>query len=112
MSEVKANVTLDDIKAIVEQIVSRFHPEKVILFGSYAHGEPTADSDVDLLIVMETEENPLRTAGRIAATVDHPFAMDILVLRPAYLAESLAENALFETEVMAEGVVLYEAKNP
>jgi predicted nucleotidyltransferase len=92
MAQVATGVSLDDIKSIVLQIVSRFHPQKIILFGSYAYGEPTPDSDVDLLVVMETAENPLRTAGRISAAIDHPFPIDILVETPKYLAEALAER--------------------
>jgi len=112
MAQVATGVSLDDIKPIVEQIVSRFHPQKVILFGSHAYGAPTPDSDVDLLVVMETDENPLRTAGRVSAAIAHPFPIDILVETPSYFAEALAENDLFETKVMREGTVLYEAPNP
>lgn len=111
MAQIQTQVALDDIKAIVEQIVSRFHPEKVILFGSYAYGEPTPDSDVDLLVIMETEGNPLRTAGNISAAIDHPFPLDILVMTPSYFAESLAEKDIFETQVVTKGLVLYEAQN-
>ena len=107
----KSTVTLDDIQAIVDQIVAQFHPEKVILFGSHAYGEPTPDSDVDLFVVMETEGNPLHTAARISGEIDHPFAIDILVETPKYLAEALAEKDLFETEVMTKGVVLYETQD-
>jgi len=111
MAEVKADVTLDDIKAVAAQIVARFHPQKVILFGSYAYGEATPDSDVDLFVVMETEGNPLHTAARISGGIDHPFAIDIIVETPKYLAEALAEKDLFETEVMTKGVVLHEAQD-
>ena len=112
MAEVKADVTLDDIKAIAAQIAARFHPQKVILFGSHAYGEPTPDSDVDLLVIMETEGNPLHTAARISAAVDHPFALDILVETPTYFAEALAEQDIFETQVVNKGTVLYEEKQP
>jgi predicted nucleotidyltransferase len=40
------------IHAVAEQIAARFQPEKIILFGSYAYGQPKAESDVDLLVVM------------------------------------------------------------
>jgi hypothetical protein len=56
-------VDLGDIQKIVQQIVAHCHPQKVILFGSYARGTPTADSDVDLLVIMETEEPPLHAAA-------------------------------------------------
>jgi predicted nucleotidyltransferase len=40
------------IHAVAEQIAAKFQPEKIILFGSYAYGQPKAESDVDLLVVM------------------------------------------------------------
>ena len=43
------------IKEIKNRIVSEVHPEKIILFGSYAYGTPTKDSDVDLLVIMPSE---------------------------------------------------------
>jgi len=106
---IKTRATLKGIQQIVQQIVDRFHPRKVILFGSYARGTPTADSDVDLLVVMETDENPLHTAARISASIDHPFPLDILVFRPSELQASFERQGIFATEVMTNGVVLYEA---
>jgi predicted nucleotidyltransferase len=46
-------ISRDDIRAFVDQVVRRFHPTRIILFGSYAYGEPTPDSDVDLLVVIQ-----------------------------------------------------------
>ena len=100
---------LQDVQAVVGQIVARFHPQKVILFGSYADGSQTEDSDVDLLVVMEAAEQPLHAAARIAAAIDHPFPLDIVVWTPARLNESLERKGAFVTGVMEQGVVLYEA---
>jgi len=109
MTEIKNTVTLKDIREIVQQIVERFRPQKVILFGSYAQGKPSQDSDVDLLVVMETSEQTLHAAARISAAIDHPFPLDILVFRPSELKASLERKGVFATEVVAKGVVLYEA---
>lgn len=109
MSEIKNTITLKNIREIVQQIVERFHPQKVILFGSHAQGKPTEDSDVDLLVVMETNERPLHVAARISAAIDHPFPLDILVFRPSELQASLERKGVFATEVLSKGVVLYEA---
>lgn len=46
------------LKETVKRIIENFNPEKIILFGSYAYGHPTVDSDMDLLVVMETDEKP------------------------------------------------------
>jgi predicted nucleotidyltransferase len=112
MSVTVVSVRSSEIQNVVEQIVGRFRPQKVILFGSYAYGTPTADSDVDLLVVMDTPEPPLHMAARIAAAIDHPFPLDVLVLRPADVDASLARSGVFITEVVARGRVLYEAGNP
>lgn len=50
------------LKEAVRKIVSEFNPEKIILFGSYAYGKPTPDSDLDLMVVMETKERPHKRA--------------------------------------------------
>jgi len=111
MTDPKPTVKLEDIQKVARQIVDRFHPQKVILFGSYAQGKVTDHSDVDLLVVMETQENPLHIAGLISAAIDHPFPLDILVMTPSRLQEYLNERAVFATHVMANGRVLYEARN-
>jgi predicted nucleotidyltransferase len=109
MNEIKNTVSLKNIREIVQQIVERFRPQKVILFGSYAQGKPTQDSDVDLLVVMETNEQSLHAAARISAAIDHPFPLDILVFRPSDLQASLERKGVFATEIMAKGIVLHEA---
>jgi predicted nucleotidyltransferase len=112
MDQSQTTVTLLGVQKIIQQIVDRFHPQKVILFGSHAYGKPTADSDVDLLVVVQTDENPLHTAARTSASVDHPFPLDILVIKPPDLVVALQEKNIFETEVMNKGVILYEAEDP
>src|SRR5438093_6310248 len=109
MFDAKTKVRREDIQQVVRQIVDRFHPKKIILFGSHAYGVPTEDSDVDLLVVMETSENPLRTAASISAAIDHPFPLDILVFDPHQLQASVERGGIFATEVASRGVVLYEA---
>ena len=110
MTQIAETPTLKDIQQIVKQIVAHFHPQKVILFGSYAHRTTvTEDSDVDLLVLMETDEQPLHTAARIAAAVDHPFPLDIIVSTPADFEASLSRRGVFATQVTTEGIVLYEA---
>jgi predicted nucleotidyltransferase len=109
MNKIENTATLDDIREIVQQIVERFRPQKVILFGSYAQGKPTKDSDVDLLVVMETNEQALHAAARISVAIDHPFPLDILVFRPSELKASLERKGVFATEVMVKGLVLHKA---
>ena len=111
MTEVKTDVTLKRIKEIAHQIVEHSHPQKIILFGSYAYGTATVDSDVDLLVMMDTDEKPLHAAAQIAAAIDHPFPLDIIVFTPADWAASLKRKGIFATEVTTKGIVLYEARD-
>ena len=111
MAEVKTDVTLKHIKEFADQIVAHSHPQKIILFGSYAHGTATVDSDVDLLVMMDTEEKPLHVAAQIAAAVDHPFPLDIIVFMPSNWEASLKRKGIFATEVTTKGIVLYEARD-
>src|SRR3990172_9207446 len=50
------------LKEAVRRIIDNFNPEKIILFGSYAYGQPTADSDLDLMVIMNTDEKPHKRA--------------------------------------------------
>jgi predicted nucleotidyltransferase len=108
-TEVKTNNHSEVLQRLVEQIVSGFYPQKVILFGSYAYGTPTEDSDLDLLVVMEAEGRPLRATANIADAIDHPLPLDILVFEPKQLQSALEREFTFVTEVMTRGIVLHEA---
>lgn len=95
------------IRRIVQEIVRRFQPEKVILFGSYACGRATPDSDVDLLVVMPAA-NEINQAVRILLAVPHPFSLDLIVRTPETLQRRLALGDSFLQEVVDTGRVLYE----
>ena len=86
---------------------SEFHPKKIILFGSYADGTATPDSDVDLLVVMEFEGRPVDMAVRIGAECDDRFPMDLIVRRPEDLKRALETGDSFMKEIVEKGKVLY-----
>ena len=101
-------VSQEDIRRMVDTLVERFHPEKVILFGSYARGTAGPDSDVDLLVVKDTAEDPREVAATMLTAVWLvPVAKDLIVRTPAQFEQ---ENAVYWTVVHAaakEGQVLY-----
>lgn len=100
-----------DIQKIVEEIVRHFQPLKIILFGSHACGTANVDSDVDLMIVMNTEEPTIHIAARIAASIPHLLPVDVVVKTPNELQMAIQQGNVFETEVLQRGIVLYEDKN-
>ncbi len=105
-------VPLTAIRRFVREIVERFHPEKIILFGSYAYGRPTADSDVDLLVVMPTR-NQLEQAVTIDEAIEERgFPLDLLVSTPKMLAARLRWGDSFMQEIVSQGKVLYENRRP
>ncbi len=97
------------IQRAVQELAKKFRPQKVFLFGSYAYGTPTADSDVDLLIAMETRLRPVDQAVKIREAIDFPFPLDLLVRTPKQLEDRLALGDPFIQEVVTKGKVLYEA---
>src|SRR6266436_6413404 len=76
-----ADVPMTLIRRFARQVVERFKPDKIILFGSHAYGTPHADSDVDILVVMPARDQ-LDQAVRISLTIDPPFPLDIIVRTP------------------------------
>lgn len=105
-------VPLTAIRRFAREIVERFHPEKIILFGSYAYGTPTADSDVDLLVVMRTR-NQLEQAVTIDEAIEERgFPLDLLVSTPKMLTARLRWGDSFVQEIVSQGKVLYENRRP
>jgi predicted nucleotidyltransferase len=100
-------VPMSAIRRYVRQLAERFQPDKVILFGSYAYGDPTPDSDVDLLVVMPAR-NELDQAVRIDESLDRGFALDLIVRTPRNLECRVRWGDWFLREVVARGKVLYE----
>src|SRR5437588_2638084 len=76
-----ADVPMRVIRRFARAVAERFHPNKIILFGSYAYGTPQPDSDVDILVVMPAR-NKHSQAVRIRWEVQAPFPMDLLVRTP------------------------------
>jgi predicted nucleotidyltransferase len=96
------------IDLMVKRIVRRFHPEKVILFGSHARGAAGPDSDVDLLVVMPVEGEKRHKAVEIGvALAKVPFPLDIIVTTPEEYEWRKEVAGTIERPAFLEGRVLY-----
>lgn len=102
-------VEIEKIRRLSERIAQEFHPERIILFGSYAYGRPTIDSDVDILVVMPFKGKPARKALEIINRVDPRFPIDLLVRTPGEVRRRIADNDFFMREIFERGQILYEA---
>lgn len=94
----------------IERIVSILKPERIILFGSYAEGNPTPDSDVDLLVITDGIS---KEKHRAISMLLYPrqFPVDIIVKTPKEVEEALKggkDNSFFIREIIKKGKVLYD----
>lgn len=104
------HIPLAAIRRFARQIAERFHPEKIILFGSYAYGTPHNESDVDLLVIMPAYD-VVNQSIRIDAAFDRLFSLDLIVRTPQQIERGLKQNNWFLREVIEKGKVLYDARN-
>lgn len=101
-------INFKDIRQYVRAVVRAFDPERVVLFGSYAGGHPTEDSDVDLLVVMSHEGRDVEQAFKIRRAIPRTFPLDLVVRTPASVQRRLRENDTFLTSIWRTGKTLYE----
>jgi len=100
-----------DEKSIAElsaRIVREFQPERIILFGSYAYGQPRADSDVDLLVLLRFEGKGFRKSLEILNHLAPEFPVDLLARRPEDTTRRYAEGDPLIREALDHGKLLYE----
>jgi len=98
-----------EIRKMIRRIVRRFHPERIILFGSHARGEAGPDSDVDLLVVMSITGSKRKKQLEIGVALhDLRVPTDIIVTTPEEFAWRKEIPGTIERPAALEGTVLYE----
>jgi predicted nucleotidyltransferase len=104
-------VAMNRIKQFGRKIGEQFGAERVILFGSYAQGKVTADSDVDLLVIGPFKGRSVDKSVEIRMKLRPKFPVDILIRTPQKVRERLKMGDQFIREILEEGKILYEANN-
>ncbi len=104
----KRAISTDLIEATVHQVVEKFQPQQVILFGSYAYGTPRPESDLDLLVIMDTPLKEVEQAIQICQSIQYHFPLDLLVRTPAKLRDRIKLGDPFLTEIVQRGKIVYE----
>lgn len=102
-------ISRSQIQDFCKEVVDKFHPEKIILFGSYAYGEPNQDSDVDILVILSFEGRAVQQAVKILLAIDYHFPLDLIVRTPQTIEQRLEMGDFFIRDIMQKGHVLYEA---
>ena len=107
--DIRIRIPEEIIRELISRIASEFHPRQIILFGSYAYGNWRPESDVDLLIVMDTPLRDVEQALRIRQRINPRFGVDILVYKPDHLKGRLELGDPFLKEIIENGIVMYES---
>lgn len=100
------------VRPYLEKLIEQFHPDQIVLFGSYAYGQPTPDSDVDLLVIKKIERTPtadataIRRALRLLRHLIANLPLDILVRDPDDFRERVGRGAAFHSEIAQKGLLL------
>lgn len=101
-------VAFAEIRKLSRRIAEEYGPDKIILFGSYASGKATEDSDIDLLVVMPYKGKAARKACEILNRVKTTLPVDLLVRSPAEVRRRLALNDYFMADIVTQGKTLHE----
>jgi predicted nucleotidyltransferase len=97
------------LRPAIQKIVQELHPEMIVLFGSYAYGNPNPDSDVDLLVILKTKASPKDRSWAVSRLLlPRPFPVDILVKTPREVKQGLETGDFFLKEILTRGKVLYD----
>jgi predicted nucleotidyltransferase len=102
---------INQIKKFGRQIGEQFDAERVILFGSYAQGQVTADSDVDILVIGPFKGRSVDKSVEIRMKLRPQFPVDIIVRTSEKVRQRIKMGDCFMREILEKGKVLYEADN-
>jgi len=102
-------VAMNRIEEFGRQVGCEFGAEKVVLFGSYAQGTATDDSDVDLLVICPFQGKSVHQSVKIRMKLRPRFPVDLIVRTPEKVCQRIQMGDSFMRQILEEGKVLYEA---
>jgi uncharacterized protein len=97
------------IRQLCTRIAREFKPEKIILFGSHAYGQPMPESDLDVMVIMQFEGDPLEQAVTMLNRLNMLLPIDLLVRTPEQIQQRLEMGDHFIRDIIERGKVMYEA---
>jgi predicted nucleotidyltransferase len=98
-----------DIRKFARAIAREFKPRRIILFGSYAYGKPTRDSDVDVLVVFAGRGTAADRSLEIRRRLHPGYPVDIITRTVSEVRRRVLMNDWFMRDAVEKGVVLYES---
>ena len=98
----------NELERWIEILKNQYYPEKIILFGSFAHGRVGRWSDIDLVIVKETHETFLDRIKEVLLLLQPKVGVDILVYTPQEVIDLSTRGTFIKKEILSKGITLYE----
>lgn len=95
------------IASITNQLIKKYKPQKILLFGSSVTGNMNDDSDLDFLIIKDDKKKPYNRIVEVYGLVKKNIAADFIVYTPQEFDERLKLGDPFITSILAEGKILY-----
>jgi uncharacterized protein len=105
-------ISKEAVQSVCDQIAEKFNPEQIILFGSYAYGNPHEGSDIDLLVILPFEGRGFYKALEILKSIYRPFGIDLLARTPEDTERRYREGDPLICEALNKGKVLYRGSGP
>jgi len=97
----------EEIGLLTEQIKNKYHPDKIILFGSLVRGKPNKNSDIDMLIIKKTKRRFIDRISDVLLCCRYNLPFEPLVYTPQEIKKSLKMGDFFIAEILKKGKVLY-----
>jgi len=101
----------DELSRIVSKLIDSYQPELIVLFGSFARDDYSAESDFDLLIVKDTDKRPIWRRVEVRKLIKTSMPLDIIVYTPQEFLNLKKAKSQFLESVLQEGEILYEKKS-
>ncbi len=101
--------SIRNIRCFSKKLAEEYKPRRIILFGSYAYGNPGPDSDVDLLVILSGKSGDPMKSVEMRLKLHPDFPLDLLVRSPMAVRKRIAMGDCFMKEILEKGKVLYEA---
>ena len=107
-----SDVEQNEMSVIVDRLVNVYHPLRIYLFGSYAWGTPTIESDYDICVVVESSDEKKRNRSRIGrkALLDilRRRSIDLIIYTAAEFERAATHPSTLASPIKSKGVLLYD----
>lgn len=107
--DIRTRIPDDFIREMISRIALQFQPRQIFLFGSYAYGKLRPESDVDVLVVLDTPLRETEQALRIRQFINPLFGVGFLANTPAQMKKRMKLSDSFLKEITEKGIVMYES---